>query len=164
MKVALLSDIHDNTDNLLVALAMAKQQHCTHLLFAGDMTTLATFHLLLEEWGYGIDLVFGNNEFDREFFLRTAEYHPRVTHHGDIADLTLDSRRIFMTHYPQAAAKAVQSGLYDAVFFGHSHRAMQQTDGSTLVANPGEIDGVRYAPSYAVYCTETNSLTHFPLA
>ena len=33
MLVALLSDIHDHTTHLLLALQAAREQQCTHLLF-----------------------------------------------------------------------------------------------------------------------------------
>ncbi len=163
MLVAVLSDIHEHTTNLLTALAMAEQLGCTHLFCTGDLATLTTFRTLREEWPHGIDLVFGNNEFDRHSFLRLAELFHHTSHHSDAADIDLDSRRVFLTHYPQVAAQAARSGKYDAVFFGHTHRAEQQFCGSTLLANPGEIAGVRSAPGFAVYNTTTNSLTFHSL-
>ena len=164
MLVALLADIHDHTDNLLTALYRAEELGCTHLLFAGDMAGLTTFRTLREEWNGGIDLVFGNNEFDRASFLRLAEQFHHTCHHGDAGDIELDGRRIFLTHYPTIARQAACSGQYDAVFYGHTHTAAQQLCGNTILANPGEIAGVRQSPGFAVYDTSTNCLTHHPLS
>ncbi len=164
MNVAILSDIHDHTTHLLAALLRAEELGCTHLLFAGDMAGLSTFRTLREEWLHGIDLVFGNNEFDRTSFLRLAEQFHHTCHHGDAGSLELDKRRIFLTHYPHIALREAQSGAYDAVFYGHTHCAEQHHCGHTLVANPGEVAGVRNTPSLAVYNTTTNSLTHYPPA
>lgn len=163
MLIALMSDIHDNTTNLLLALAEAERMGCTHLLFTGDMATLSTFRTLREEWPHGIDLVFGNNEFDRRTFMQLAEQFHDTCHHGDTTDIDLAGRRIYLTHYPHIAAQAAQTGLYDAVFFGHTHFAEQHTCGKTLLANPGEIAGVRSASGFAVYNTQDNSLTHHRL-
>lgn len=163
MLVAILSDVHDNTTNLLAALAEAEEQGCRHLLFTGDMTMLSTFRTLREEWQYGMDLVFGNNEFNRGDFFRLAELMPDTRLHGDEADITLADRRIYLSHYPHLAAQALNSGQYDAVFYGHTHTAHQQLVGRTLLANPGEICGVRSKPSYAVYNTDDNSLHHYTL-
>ncbi len=159
MLIAVLSDVHDNISHLLTALALAERQGCRHLLLTGDLVSLSTLRTLREEWEYGIDLVFGNNEWNRAGHLQLAEQFHHCSHHGDTADITLEGRRIFLTHYPQIAEQAARSGLYDAVFYGHTHRAELQKREHGIIANPGEIDGVRQPPSFAVYDTADNSLT-----
>ena len=163
MLVALLSDIHDHTTHLLLALPAAGQEGCTHLLFMGDMTSASTFRTLREEWKHGIDLVFGNNEYELGVFRKMADKWPQTTLHGDEAYLTLDGRRIFFTHLPWAATKAAESGKYEAVFFGHTHCAEQWNLGSTLVVNPGEVYGRQGTPSIGVYDTETNTARIIPI-
>ncbi len=163
MLVALLSDIHDHTTHLLLALHAARQEGCTHLLFMGDMASASTFRTLREEWQHGIDLVFGNNEYELGVFRQMAEKWPLTTLHGDEADITLDGRRIFLTHLPWAATKAAESGRYDAVFFGHTHCAEQRQVGSTLVVNPGEVYGRQGTPSIGVYDTATNTARIQPI-
>lgn len=163
MLIALLSDIHDNTDNLLIALATAEQLGCKHLLFAGDITSLYTLRTLREEWPHGIDLVFGNNEWDHRSHIRLAEQMHDMCHHGYTADISIDNRRIFLTHFPQDATKALLSRNYDAVFYGHTHIAEQHLHGNTLAANPGEVAGVRRRPSFAVYDTSAHSISYHPI-
>lgn len=158
MLVALLSDIHDHTTHLLLALQAAKERGCTHLLFMGDMASASTFCLLREEWPHPLDLVFGNNEYELQTFERMASQWPHTTLHGDLADITLGERRLFFCHLPRDAGRAVRSGKYDAVFFGHTHQAEVCTSGHTLIANPGEVYGRREAPGFAVYNTETNTV------
>lgn len=160
MLTAVLSDIHDNISNLLTALWQAEKAGCRHLLFTGDIAELSTLRTLREEWEYGIDMVFGNNEWDRGAHIRLAAQFHNLKHHGDIADFMLDGRRIFMSHYPHEAERALHSGLYDAVFYGHTHKAELREYGNALIANPGEICGVRCSPSFAVYDTSTNTLTY----
>lgn len=163
MLIALLSDIHDNTDNLLLALATAEKLECKHLLFTGDITSLYTLRTLREEWPYGIDLVFGNNEWDHRSHIRLAEQMHDMCHHGYTADISIDNRRIFLTHFPQDATKAILSRNYDAVFYGHTHIAEQHLHGNTLAANPGEVAGVRRSPSFAVYDTTAHSISYHPI-
>lgn len=158
MLVALVSDVHDHTTHLLLALHEARAQGCTHLLFMGDMAGLSTFRTLREEWAHPIDLVFGNNEYETAAFQRAAEQWHHTTLHGATADLVLDGRRIFFCHLPWTAAKAAESGLYDAVFFGHTHAPETLSIGSTLVANPGEVYGRQGTPSIGVYDTCTNTV------
>lgn len=163
MLIALLSDIHDHTTHLLLALHAAKQEGCTHLLFMGDMASASTFRTLRGEWKHGIDLVFGNNEYELGAFRQMAETWAQTTLHGDEANISLDGRRIYFTHLPWSATKAAESGLYDAVFFGHTHCAEQSLLGGTLVVNPGEVYGRQGAPSIGVYDTETNTARIIPI-
>ncbi len=160
MLVALISDIHDRTTNLLLALARAQELGCSHLLCMGDVAEISTFRLLCEEWQQGVDVVFGNNEWHRESFLRVADEYPHATHHADMASISLGGRLIFFCHYPHVAARAAESGRYDAVFFGHTHRAEIHpalAGKSPLIVNPGDLQGRCGRPSMAVYDTECNS-------
>lgn len=157
MLVALLSDIHDHTTHLLLALHAAHEQGCTHLLFMGDMAELATFQLLREEWPYSIDLVFGNNEYEIDAFRKLVCLHPHTKLHEAEADIELDKRRIYFTHLPGAALRVAGSGSHDAVFYGHTHSPEVRYINSTLLVNPGEVYGRHGFPSIAVYNTATNS-------
>lgn len=163
MLVALLSDIHDHTTHLLLALHAAKEEGCTHLFFMGDMAGISTFRTLREEWPYGMELVFGNNEYEIKSFERLASQWDKTTLHGHEASLQLDGRSIYFTHLPWAASRAADSGQYDAVFFGHTHTAEQMHRGRTLLANPGEIQGRQSAPSIGIYDTVTNTVRFLTL-
>lgn len=158
MLVALLSDIHDHTTHLLLALHAAHEQGCTHMLFMGDMADMSTFRTLREEWHHPIDLVFGNNEYERTSFAKAARLWPDTVLHGDAADIILDRRRVFFCHLPWAAARAAETGRYDAVFFGHTHEPGILHQGNTLIANPGEIYGRQGPPTIGIYDTSTNSV------
>ena len=158
MKIALLSDAHDHISNLLTALHYAQEQQCTHLLYMGDITELSTLQLLLESWTYALDLVYGNNEYDRKAHIQLVQGFPQATHHGEAADICLQGRHIFFTHYPHQATIAADSGKFDAVFYGHTHVAEQRYVHHTLLANPGEIGGVRRVPSFAIYDTDYNDV------
>lgn len=159
MRVALLSDIHDHTTHLLLALHAAQEQGCTHMLFMGDMAAMGTFRTLRVEWHHPIDLVFGNNEYEIGAFRKAAAQWSDTTLHGESADIVLDGRRVFFTHFPWSAGKAAECGLYDAVFFGHTHVPEQRTIGRTLLANPGEVYGRQGVPSIGIYDTVTNTVS-----
>lgn len=159
MRVALLSDIHDHVTHLLLALEAARSQGCTHLFFMGDMAELSTFRLLCEEWEHPIDLVFGNNEYQQADFYKLAATREHTPLHGDTADIRLDGRRCFFCHLPGAAQAAAASGLYDAIFHGHTHRAFIRQLGSTILMNPGELQGRQSTPSIGIYDTTAHAVT-----
>ncbi len=165
MRIALISDIHDNTTNLLLALARAQELGCTHLFCMGDVAELSTFRLLCEEWTQGADIVFGNNEWPHDAFLRVAREYPHVTHHGEKAELNMDGRHLSFSHYPRTAFLTAEQGGYDAIFFGHTHVAEHYPakDGMPLFVNPGELQGRSGKRSMAVYDTADNTAQLIPL-
>lgn len=158
MLIALLSDIHDHTTHLLLAVHAAREAGCTRLLFMGDMTSMSTFRTLREEWEFPIDLVFGNNEYELTAFDQASRQWKGTTLHGYNAEVVLDGRNIFFCHFPWDASKALQKGSYDAVFYGHTHKADVQTIQHTLVANPGDVYGRTGTPSIGIYDTCTNTV------
>lgn len=163
MLVALLSDIHDHTTHLLLALHAAEEQGCTHMIYLGDMATIQTFHTLRNEWEHHIDLVLGNNEYEIYAFREAARLWPRTKLHDNEATITLDNRKLFFCHLPGPAMQAARTGKYDAVFFGHTHVPEISTKGYTLVANPGEVYGRQGKPSIGIYDTSDNTVKILPV-
>ena len=159
MKVALISDIHDNAANLVQALSLAEVAGCTHLICLGDMVHSGTYRTLRLSWPFGIDLVFGNNERERSLFRKMTAGFANTTLHDDAGELELDGRRIYITHMPERAQGALAAGRFDAVFFGHTHQVFNKTFGNTLVANPGEITGRGGHPSFGIYHTGDNTVS-----
>lgn len=158
MKIALLSDVHDRTDNLSRALKQAAALGCEQLFFMGDIVTLKSLLFLRQQWEGQLEIIFGNNERSRNQHHRAVANWAQSRHHGESADFICDGRRIYMSHYGDAAQKAALKGIYDAAFFGHSHSAYQERIGSTLLANPGEIQGRQGRPQFAVYDSSNNSI------
>lgn len=154
MKIGIISDVHDDIIHLLTALHEAKKRKCERLLFAGDIVSLSTLLALCEEWSHPLDIVFGNNEYDHENHLNAAKRFPHVVHHGQSASLSLDGKRLFMTHLPQRALAQLPKKKYDVIVFGHTHIARCEIVGSTRLINPGEVCGFRSGQSsIAVYDT-----------
>ena len=61
-------------------------------------------------------------------------------------------------HFPAEAKKMAQSGKYDLVFYGHTHRAWDEKVGNCHMINPGELAGQFYKSTFAVYDTDTEKL------
>lgn len=158
MKIAVMSDIHDHVSNMLTALQLAEARGCHHLIYTGDIVELSTLKLLISEWKYPADIVFGNNEYDRELHQKLAQEFPNIRHHGFEGDIVINSRAIYFTHFPHIAQDVAMRGRHNIVFFGHTHRAEQFRINNTILVNPGEVCGNRYAPSFAVYDSENHTV------
>lgn len=164
MLVALMSDAHDELDHLHRAVQQALAADCKRLIFLGDLATPATLRFLRASWPHAMDLVPGNNDYPIASFLACARPWSNTIFHPTATDITLDNRRLYLTHVPNETLRiAAATGEFDALFFGHTHRPEHHAIGTTLIANPGDIQGRFGSPSFAIYDTLLNSVKHFSI-
>ncbi|NMB48071.1 metallophosphoesterase family protein [Candidatus Kuenenbacteria bacterium] len=158
MKIAIISDLHDNLVNLEKFLAWAKANNIEELFVLGDLCAAATLKRVLAPGFIGhIHIVFGN-VCDRENELAVAKTFPHVTHSGDLAELIIDNKKIALTHYPQKAKELATTEKNDFVFYGHTHKPWIEQIGSTTLANPGTLAGMFSKATFAVWDTTTGKL------
>ena len=155
MKLVIISDSHDNIPELNKVFEMLKKNNIKEVIHCGDLC--APFMIdELEKHKIKVHLIFGNIE-DRYRTTQKCLNSKYVKQYGDEAELVLDKKRIFVVHYPIYANIAAESGKYDAVFYGHTHKIDKQKKDKTLLINPGEFS-VRYGKtSFAIYDTESNN-------
>jgi predicted phosphodiesterase len=105
--------------------------------------------------------VFGNGDGAKVTFITIALEHPDeiTASQYEWQELDVEGAKVFITHYPDLARIAAETGKYVAVFHGHNHRAQSEVlENGTLLANPGEIIGQRTGtPSLGVWDTESNA-------
>jgi putative phosphoesterase len=147
MKIAVVSDSHDRADALRAAVAAARDQGAQAVVHCGDLIGAHTLRPLLQ-LGLPVHLVHGNNLGDIPALCRlAAKSNGMLTYHGADADIVLDGRRVFATHYPHYARGIACTGDYDIVCCGHSHDALvveqpTVTGGRTWLVNPGTVAGL----------------------
>jgi putative phosphoesterase len=152
MRIAILSDVHDNIWKLERLLAGLESEA---LIFCGDFCAPFTLAQIAEGFDGPIHVVFGNNDGDQFLLARVAAKFPHVALHGDFAELTLDGRQVAVTHYPEIGRALARGGVYDLVCHGHSHERLIERDGEALRVNPGEVMGRFGLSTYAVYDTSS---------
>ena len=160
MKVAVLSDIHDNLKNLAWSLKWIEEIKAERLFFLGDFCAPFTLDALGEGFEGPIDAVFGNNDGDPFLLSKIAAEYENVTLHSPLAELEVEGRKAALHHYPEIGKRLAQSGAYDAVFTGHDHLKYIHQIGDTVWANPGELMGRLGAPSFGIWDTADNSFSH----
>ncbi len=153
MKIAVMSDVHDNIWKLEAALLQA--QPAELLIFCGDFCAPFTLKQIAEGFAHPIHVVFGNNDGDRFLLTRIASKFGHVTLHGEFAHLTLNAYHIAVNHYPEIARPLAQSGQYQAVFYGHDHTHHIETMGACHLINPGEIMGRFGKSTFVIFDTTT---------
>lgn len=163
MQIAVIADIHDNIWKLEDALQRINEAGTEAIIFCGDFCAPFTLKQIADGFAGPVHCVFGNNDGDKWFLSRIAAEADNVTLHGELAEITLDERRVAANHYPHIAQGLAASGRYDAVFFGHSHERHLSRAGNTLLLNPGEVMGRFGASTYALYDTGTGQAAIHPL-
>jgi putative phosphoesterase len=165
MLIGVLSDIHDNLDNLRQALKIFKDRGVQALIFCGDFCSPIPSRVMAGEFQGDVHCVFGNGDGDRFAMLNAANtQYPNLMLHGEYAELEFEGVKVAVTHYPFYARALARTGDYQAVFSGHTHEAHEERIGGCLWVNPGDILGWKAKPSCAVYDTATNSVEMVTIA
>lgn len=154
MKVALVSDTHDNLYAVDRLVKVLKERGIKVVLHAGDM--IAPFTLKKFQ-GFELRFVFGNNDGERAGLTSVAD-QLGFEAMGDFGCTMVSGKRVAILHgTSETLVKAVaSSGLYDIVLRGHTHKLETVEVGATLVVNPGEVCGYLTGErTFVIYDVET---------
>ncbi len=155
MKIAILSDTHDNIWKLTEILRIAQERGAQALICCGDLCSPFTLRQIGEEFAGPVHVVLGNNDGDPLTLSQVATASGHITLHGLFGYIELGGRKIAINHYPPIALDQAYSGRYDLVCYGHDHKAHIGSVGHTLLVNPGEAMGKSSPGTLALYDTET---------
>lgn len=142
MKIAVISDIHDNIWNLQKALAMPELQATKSMLCCGDLCSPFVIDLIGRAYSGPVHIVLGNNDGDVAAIIRNSKNYPNIQIHGEYFKSLLGGRTLAMNHYPDKARAIAENGGFDIVCYGHNHSVVHdEMVDDTLLINPGSIMG-----------------------
>jgi hypothetical protein len=144
MKIAVLSDIHDNVWKLAAALQAAREADA--LICCGDLCSPFVVRQLGHEFPGPIHVVFGNNDGDLFRIANNARRYDHIHLHGELFRGEFDGKRVAANHYDQIARAIAASSEFDVVCYGHNHIYEVSRIGRALAINPGAIMGATFAP------------------
>lgn len=145
MLIGIISDSHDHVDEMERAVALFNERKVELAVHCGDWVS-PFMPDLCTKLNCQLVSVWGNNEGDKYRFLKRAEEQKwNIIFYDKSAELDLDGKRIVVYHGEERALleSLILSQQYDAVFTGHTHQAMIDQRGKTLVVNPGSVSGRR---------------------
>lgn len=132
--VGLISDTHDDMTAIKKAVDIFNDRKVSHVLHAGDITSPFTFEVF-DYLNCGFTGIFGNNDGDKLLLKRKAKDNL----HNQPHLMILHKRTIVIVHEPDIVDALADSGHYDLVIYGHTHRHDVRRRGSTLIVNPGRV-------------------------
>lgn len=156
MKIAVISDIHDQSDHLQwfskeitkydVSLIFALGDYCSPFI----IEKLAAIPI-------PIFAVWGNNDSAKDAMINATHINQQFTFFPhEFGEITIDQGHYFITHYPELAEDAAKSHNFDAVFHGHTHYARYERIGIVPIINPGKFAHYPHnTTSFAVFNTKT---------
>jgi len=158
MKIGIISDTHDNIENILKAVKEFNSRHVDIVLHAGDFVS----PIAVESFA-GIKLVgiLGNNDTDIPE-LTSAFNKINGELKGEIFEAVYDGIKLIIYHGTSSSKKEflINSGKYDIVIYGHTHRKVSNKIGRTIVVNPGTAKGwfLGFYATIAIFDTHTRNI------
>jgi len=142
MKIAIISDIHDNVWNLQRALGTQALQTTDTMLCCGDLCSPFIVKIIGQGYRNPVHIVLGNNDGDLAAIIRSAKEYQNIQIHGEYFTGSFGGKTFAMNHYPEKTRILAESGGFDVVCYGHNHKIVpDETVGETLLINPGAIMG-----------------------
>jgi len=151
MKIAVMSDSHDNIWKLRKALGIIKSKNCEKIIHCGDFVAPFMFKEL-EKACIPVHCVFGNNDGDKHLLTRLAlESKGLITLHSIIGEVDIEGFKIGFTHEWPIAQGLAATERYNMVCFGHSHQYALKYIKTTILLNPGDIMGKDGDPGFCIF-------------
>jgi uncharacterized protein len=158
MKIGLISDTHDNIQNIQSATSIFNDKNVGLVVHAGDMVSPAA---VVAFNGVKLIGVLGNNDLEIDG-LTNAFDRIGGQLRGEICEMEQDDLIFAIYHGTNVRKKEllIRSGKYDVVICGHTHKTQNKKIGKTLIINPGTANGwfFGYKATAAVFDTKTREL------
>jgi putative phosphoesterase len=158
MRIAILSDTHDNVDTTRAALALLAPHKPELYIHCGDICSPEMIRFFA---GLPFHFVFGNGDFEKAA-LRAEAKKNGVTCHGEFGEIIAAGKRIAIHHGHDTShlARAGSNGQkpFDYIFSGHTHIRADARSGPTRRINPGALQRAA-TKSVALLDLQTDTLT-----
>jgi len=158
MKIAIISDIHENFYNLVSFYEKIEQSNVEQILCLWDLMNNGIAKILAHS-GIPVQMIWWNNDGSKVAITKTSlSQRSKLSVAEESFDIfEIAGRKLFLTHYPVLARPMAKSWDFDAVFFGHTHSSFSQQVGDCLLLNPWEISTNKTGQAtFALYDSDTN--------
>jgi len=150
MKIGVLSDTHNHLPESKRALALLMQHGAGHLVHGGDAgeDVVDLISATCQEYGIRAHVAIGNCDHSPSSPPNLVACPPGIER-GLFLDFSLlgISCAVCHGHDARRLEQAIESGSFDYLFTGHTHRRRDEQMGRTRVLNPGSCARPRGSPA-----------------
>lgn len=167
MNIAIISDIHDNIPNLKKVLDYCALNKIDKIICCGDLGSMETLDFLNDNFSKDIYYVFGNLDDDYLTSYPFEKKYKNTFIFKDFGEAEIENNRvksgdhatqkIAFVHYPEEAEKLAETGKYNFVFHGHTHKPWESKKENCTILNPGNVANQIFPPTFAVWNTENDN-------
>ncbi|TCK03360.1 metallophosphoesterase [Phorcysia thermohydrogeniphila] len=155
MRIAVISDSHDNLKKLEQFLKTVNEEGVDLVIHCGDFVSPFSVKFLLSNLKCDFIGVFGNNDGEIAGLLKVSG---GLIEKPPVAKV-IDGQRFALMHEPYLLESVARSGNFDYVLYGHTHEIDTRVIGSCQIVNPGELCGyLTGKSSFAILDTAQNSV------
>ncbi|MDD5065419.1 MAG: metallophosphoesterase [bacterium] len=138
MLVGIMTDTHENMENIRKAVDFFNKKGVELVLHCGDIISPITFKEF-DRLNCRMELVFGNNDGERVFLVQ--RFREKGTFHVPGWESKLDNKKFIMMHEPVGVEALAESQKYNYIIYGHTHLQDIRKIGKSLIINIGETGG-----------------------
>jgi uncharacterized protein len=155
MKIGLISDTHDNMQNIRKAVSLFSNKNVSLVIHAGDIVSPEAVEAFQ---GVKLIAVLGNNDLEINGLTNAFD---RIGGQlkGEFCEMEHDDLFFAIYHGTNSRKKEllIRSGRYNVVVCGHTHKVQYKKFGITLVINPGTANGwfFGYNATAAIFDTQS---------
>ncbi len=161
--IGVMSDSHNNRNNLRKAIEILNERYCSILIHCGDYTSSDIFKEFRKFNGkvYGVS---GNIDEDKYTMKAMADMVDNFHFMGIKGEIEVDGKKIAFSHFPDMVRPLAGDGDYHAIFYGHTHvHDIKKVNNKTWFVNPGEIVGRNGKSSCIIYNISTEEFEKIDL-
>jgi hypothetical protein len=137
MKIAIISDTHDNTPAIVWIIEYLNNQEIKIALHAGDLINPGILFRFRDHYNGHFHFVHGNNDGEHTLAERRSAATENLSCHNVEMQLEIEGRKIFMNHYSSIGESVAKSGDFDIVIGGHDHKYRVMNFEKSIFINPG---------------------------
>jgi len=153
MKVAIVSDTHDNLENLKKFFEFAKKEKIEILIHCGDVCNGETLKEIEKNFKE-VFLSLGNADLKED--LKKEAKKTKIFE--EIGKVEIDGLKIGFCHMFDFNKLEKNLEKFDFFFFGHTHWPFLKKEKKCILANPGNLAGAFFKASFAILDTKKKKL------
>lgn len=154
MKLGIVSDTHDNLEKARAAVKFFNSENIGNVIHCGDIVSPFTAGIF--DSNFDFHYVRGNNDGEWNLKQVIQEFG---NFYNNIAELQIDGKNFAVYHGTEGeiVEALVESGNYDYVLRGHTHKRKHEEHENTVEINPGGIQLPDQDEKFSVAILDTDT-------